>query len=1033
MATLRSELVVSLSDRLTGRMARMTGALSRFHAKQQALAASIIPGGNLKTLVGAVVSYQAITGSIRGTVGAAMGFESAMADVRKVVTATPSQFKGLENSVLNLSKRLPVAAEGLADIMANAGQAGIATKDLSAFTELTAKAAVAFGMSTQEIGDIFPKLKNVFQLDIAGLRDLADTANHLSNNMAANASQILNFTNRAAGAAKTLSLTYAELEAAGAGMIASGIVPQTAARGLNALATRLATGGPKITRAFRTMGWSFKEWRKLRDENGPQAMIKLFEHVDKLDKDDAAQVWKALAGQDFADDFSKLRPEVLAQAFRLIADEQERAGSVQREYAARARTTANALQLLGNNIKAVGIQIGTRLLPTIASTATRMAENIGSLTITSDNAFRRIGAAWTGLIDGLGLDGDVFAGFKRQLTNLEDFLFGTYRKLGKDAPQFEKQLASVEAEGALTRLTERFKNFGAALRGLLTGDFSQLGTLANGILKLSDSLGIIGTGVAVAGAMAVKKIALVLAAAAWALAFSPLGRITAVAYAIGEVIKRAQGSEKVAKAIQDMAEAWRELGEVAGETRDAIAGLFEGFGDISIPNPFPETFRNAKTLAEETFAGMKASIERVFSDPVGAAVDAFIMGPLKRLEFAFNTIKAILETIRDIILGVPGAFDSLIDGVAARVDQLANSVRSIGEFFGLIDPKAEPTAPKSHPALSGTKGDFKRPELLRQPVQIGGDTTEAKLERILALAKQIADLKRQGLGGAAPQAELEGLLSDQSARLTAQVDQLVRMLTDGSDRAQAAAKGLSERISEAFRAANEAFVSGAGTTTLDGGALFDQLHGVRDAAVKAGQDGGRGLGQGIASGMSAAIAAAQAGVSQIMATFTGLAQRLYTAGSNAALQLAAGLRSQMAAVSAASNALAQTVANKFPQSPAKEGPLRYLPQMGQEIVRQLAGGMRVGPASTAAASLAAAIASAVPTSATAGPLAMPTLPALSSGSATSGQQQPMVFNITIGDIVVSGSGDPEATAEAVSRRISDDVALNIRSTFGDVV
>ncbi|XWN29800.1 MAG: phage tail tape measure protein [Devosia sp.] len=161
---------------MTGRLAKMSGALSRFQAKNRAIAGSFFPGGNLRTLVGAVASYQAITGSIRGTVGAAMGFESAMADVKKVVSASPREFKGLERSVLGLSKRLPVAASGLADIMANAGQSGIATKNLTAFTELTAKSAVAFGMSTAQIADIFPKLKNVFELDIAGLRGLPLTS-----------------------------------------------------------------------------------------------------------------------------------------------------------------------------------------------------------------------------------------------------------------------------------------------------------------------------------------------------------------------------------------------------------------------------------------------------------------------------------------------------------------------------------------------------------------------------------------------------------------------------------------------------------------------------------------------------------------------------------------------------------------------------------------------------------------------------------------------------------------------------------------
>ena len=50
-------------------------------------------------------------------VKAAIGFESAMADVKKVVKfETPQQFKDMSKDVLNLSKELPMSAEGIAAI-----------------------------------------------------------------------------------------------------------------------------------------------------------------------------------------------------------------------------------------------------------------------------------------------------------------------------------------------------------------------------------------------------------------------------------------------------------------------------------------------------------------------------------------------------------------------------------------------------------------------------------------------------------------------------------------------------------------------------------------------------------------------------------------------------------------------------------------------------------------------------------------------------------------------------------------------------
>ena len=57
----------------------------------------------------------------------AIEFESAIADVRKVVDfETPKQFKEMGQDIINLSLKIPMAAEGLAQIVADGGQSGIA-------------------------------------------------------------------------------------------------------------------------------------------------------------------------------------------------------------------------------------------------------------------------------------------------------------------------------------------------------------------------------------------------------------------------------------------------------------------------------------------------------------------------------------------------------------------------------------------------------------------------------------------------------------------------------------------------------------------------------------------------------------------------------------------------------------------------------------------------------------------------------------------------------------------------------------------
>ncbi|USP03073.1 phage tail tape measure protein [Bartonella taylorii] len=67
---------------------------------------------------------------------------------------------------------------------------------MSSHSTYAAKAAVAFDMMGDQIGKRFAKLRNVFKLNQAGIEDLGDAINHLSNHMAEKASEVFDFTNR---------------------------------------------------------------------------------------------------------------------------------------------------------------------------------------------------------------------------------------------------------------------------------------------------------------------------------------------------------------------------------------------------------------------------------------------------------------------------------------------------------------------------------------------------------------------------------------------------------------------------------------------------------------------------------------------------------------------------------------------------------------------------------------------------------------------------------------------------------------------
>lgn len=404
MADLKLNVVATWDNRLGGASREISNMFRPIRQQQGALTRS---GTALSGLFAGIYRQIALIGGgylgWQGTIGAAIGFESAMADLFKVVDATPGVMNLLNDEILNISKRMPVAASSLAAIAAEAAQAGIEIGSLGEFTEFAAKAAVAFGMEADLTGERFAKIRNVYQLTQDGLEGVADATNHLSNNMAAKAPEILNFINRASGAAGPLNLTAQEIAAMGSSLIALGVIPETAARGLTAFSNKIVKGGPTIERAFKSIGLTFRDWLKLQREDGPEAMVQLFEALG--DDPDGAKALIDLIGQDFSDDFSKLmaNPALLREAFGLIGDEAEYASSVLKEYGNRADTAANKMATLGNNLKALGIELSSGLLGPIGDTAVAITELLQTMDQRA-TLLDQASAAWKGFTTGLGLE-----------------------------------------------------------------------------------------------------------------------------------------------------------------------------------------------------------------------------------------------------------------------------------------------------------------------------------------------------------------------------------------------------------------------------------------------------------------------------------------------------------------------------------------------------------------------------------------------------------------------------------------------------
>jgi len=367
---LTSELILSLVDRVTGPARRLTqtiGELPRRLSAAQALnnrRMTQMRGRMLDAAGGAYV----LANALKAPISAAMDFESAMADVTKVVDfPTPEGLEAFQQSLIDMSRRIPMAAADLATIVAAAGQAGIAREDLLRFTEQAAKIGVAFDIGADQAGESMAKLMTGLGLTVDEVGLLADAMNHLSNSQAATASDILEVVRRVGAQGKQFGFAATEVSAFASAMVAAGAAPEVAATSFMNLGKAL-TKGTSATKsqqeAFQTLGLTAEDVAKRMQEDAAGTTQDILERLSAV----PGYMRASVASDLFGDEARALGPlitnlDLLKESLGLVGDQSAYAGSAAEEYQRMAGTTAGALKRLKNQMTALGIAVGAVLLP----------------------------------------------------------------------------------------------------------------------------------------------------------------------------------------------------------------------------------------------------------------------------------------------------------------------------------------------------------------------------------------------------------------------------------------------------------------------------------------------------------------------------------------------------------------------------------------------------------------------------------------------------------------------------------------------
>ncbi|CNL47232.1 phage tail tape measure protein%2C TP901 family%2C core region [Yersinia enterocolitica] len=341
--------------------------------------------GEFKDIISsAAVAGAAITAAFAVPISQAMDFESTMADVRKVVDFdSPQQFKQMADDVLELSSNLPMAATGIGEIVAAGGQAGIAREELTRFAEDAVKMGIAFDQTAEESGQMMAQWRTAFKLTQNEVVTLADKVNYLGNTGPANAAKISEIVTRIGPLGGVAGVASGEIAAMGATIAGMGVESEIAATGIKNFMLSLTSGSGKGIKGkvLKAIKIDPKQLAADMQKDSKTAILKVLDSVAKLPKAKQAAALEALFGRESLGAIAPLlsNTDKLRENFKKVADAQIYAGSMQKEYASRAATTANAVQLLKNQLTAASISIGDLFLPSIVEAAEELRPFLGQI------------------------------------------------------------------------------------------------------------------------------------------------------------------------------------------------------------------------------------------------------------------------------------------------------------------------------------------------------------------------------------------------------------------------------------------------------------------------------------------------------------------------------------------------------------------------------------------------------------------------------------------------------------------------------
>jgi len=347
---------------------RASGTLRAFDKQaKKSIGAGTLAAGAVQA-VGVAVGGLAIKMGVDAIQGA-IAFEKSMSNVSTLIDESKESMDSMGDAVLEIAKQTPVAIDELTSALYDVRSAGIEADSAMGTLSASAELAVTGLGTTKEAANLVTSAINAFSLDADKSKEHANVFFEAVKAGKTTVAELAVGFGQIAPLASGLNIQFEELMGTTAAMTTSGMSASIAYTQIKAALSNLQKPTKEMQELYDKLGIT-----NIQTEIQQKGLISTVRELTEATDGDNQMLAKAFGSVEALNAVMMLNNETGDKAIEIYSGMTDGVNNMDEAFQKQKETVTAQMEMFGNNIRVIQIQVGEKLLPIINSALSALTE-----------------------------------------------------------------------------------------------------------------------------------------------------------------------------------------------------------------------------------------------------------------------------------------------------------------------------------------------------------------------------------------------------------------------------------------------------------------------------------------------------------------------------------------------------------------------------------------------------------------------------------------------------------------------------------